>query len=185
MADLLCNRCKKRPKLVNHRWCAECRQARIDYITKYRNDNRETVRQYGRWHRRSNSFNRAAHNKTQANLRTRIRDGNGSVRQFLSSIIRSAQRQTGRRHRVPFEIDADFLVRLWEQQAGRCALSGLKMALRKHDLKAASVDRHDNTQGYTETNAQLVCRWANMAKGNRPDHEIRTIISELSIKDKS
>ena len=63
-------------------------------------------------------------------------------------------------------IDIEFVAALHEQQNGRCALSGL--AIGWSDQKwdhTASIDRIDNSVGYTEENIQLVHKEVNMLRG--------------------
>lgn len=75
----------------------------------------------------------------------------------LCSKARSARKGT----KVPFEIDSEYLIQLWEEQHGRCKLSGIYMT-HHSDGKGrkdfnASVDRIIPELGYVHGNLQLVC----------------------------
>lgn len=76
------------------------------------------------------------------------------------------------------DIDRQFLADLWEQQGGRCALTGLLMTSDK-SLKSVSLDRKIQDRGYTKKNVQLVCKFANLAKHTHSDEEIRSVLAEL------
>ena len=61
-----------------------------------------------------------------------------------------------------------------DQQGWRCAISNLPFTLEKIDgLRvmpySPSVDRIDNSAGYTPENVRLVCAALNIARSNLPD----------------
>jgi len=76
------------------------------------------------------------------------------------------------------QIDLDFLMGLWESQRGFCAISGIRMVHRLGSLKAISIDRIDSGRGYVPGNVQLVCQWANKAKGSHSNGEFRAVLAE-------
>ena len=67
---------------------------------------------------------------------------------------------------------------LWEEQEGRCALTGQKFDLRSNEdggnqEDRVSLDRIDNSIGYAEGNIQLVTQFANRARGTMPIADAR------------
>lgn len=78
------------------------------------------------------------------------------------------------RRNIPFEITADFLWNLFEYQNGLCALTNIPIILVNKiksnnvdwDVITASVDRIDNTKGYTISNVQWVHKEINRLKNN-------------------
>lgn len=66
-----------------------------------------------------------------------------------------------------YEMDIDYhhVLRLFNEQDGCCALTGMKFSLEKSDGKSRcnpyvpSIDRIDSKLGYTKDNVRLVC-WA-------------------------
>lgn len=52
---------------------------------------------------------------------------------------------------------------LWEKQDGRCALTGAQM---RKAPRTWSIDRIDNSCGYTPDNIQLVLKQVNMMRGS-------------------
>lgn len=67
-----------------------------------------------------------------------------------------------------FNIDKEYLHKLYDLQEGRCLYTGIMMTHIKdgtgYHLSNISIDRIDNTQGYVEGNIALVCLACNMMK---------------------
>lgn len=71
-------------------------------------------------------------------------------------------------------------MRIWEEQGGRCALSGVRMQAAKNgkgrkgkDMNV-SLDRIDQDKGYlfSPRNVQLVCLRVNLMKHNMEEHDL-------------
>lgn len=75
-------------------------------------------------------------------------------------------RKNAKAKSLAFSLTTKYLTRLWEQQDGRCALSGAPLGLIGSGWSAASVDRIDPEKGYEEGNVQWVCWRVNDAKSN-------------------
>ena len=69
-------------------------------------------------------------------------------------------------------ISLEYLVALYEQQRGICAISQLPMhiTLDQSDL-SVSPDRIDVTKGYIGGNVRLVCARVNLMRGALDDHD--------------
>lgn len=66
----------------------------------------------------------------------------------------------GRKHN--FDIDLEYLLKLWKQCDGKCEKLGIQMTI-IDGVHKVSIDRLDNDKGYIEGNIQLVCWvWNNM-----------------------
>lgn len=78
------------------------------------------------------------------------------------------------RRKIPFDLTPEFLWKLYEDQKGLCALTGVSLVLRlalknqnvDWDIVTASLDRIDSTKGYTEDNVQWVHKTINRLKNN-------------------
>lgn len=74
----------------------------------------------------------------------------------------------------------DYLCRLWEEQDGRCNLTGLPMLLpqkgRAVTELVASIDRKDSARHYEPNNIQLTCWFANRWKGTQSDAEFSKLV---------
>ena len=74
-----------------------------------------------------------------------------------------------------------FLMKLWEKQGGRCALTGISMTWRvatREDIsngyglgRNVSVDRIDNARGYVKGNIRLICSQLNYMRGSLGDSD--------------
>jgi hypothetical protein len=75
----------------------------------------------------------------------------------------------------------EHLRKLWNEQGGRCAVSGIVFAAEPHDEAfvktpfGPSIDRMDNTGGYTTDNVRLVCMVANFAMNQWSDDVLRRL----------
>lgn len=78
------------------------------------------------------------------------------------------------RRNIPFSLSAKFLWKLYNQQNGLCALTGIPIVLTNKiknqnvdwDIITASLDRKDNALGYYEENVWWVHKEVNRLKNN-------------------
>lgn len=114
-----------------------------------------------------------------------------TIRGRCVHLINTARASASRRHLV-FDLDADWLVSLWERQTGACAMTGIKF-----DLAAASqttkfrsnpfspsLDRKVPCKGYTKANVRLVCSAVNYALNEFGDELFAKICKEFLKKQK-
>lgn len=74
----------------------------------------------------------------------------------------------------------EYLEKLYKEQEGLCAITGFPLlfiknkgsGLKKDTLQNCSVDRIDQTIGYTPDNVRLVCYQANMMRSVLSDEEL-------------
>lgn len=104
-------------------------------------------------------------------LKSRVR-ASGSLEGFLQMRLTAL---TQRHRRKKFEgtlVSLKYLIALYEQQRGICAISGIPMHITtdQSDL-SVSVDRIDITQGYVEGNIRLVCTRINLMRSTLNDHD--------------
>lgn len=69
---------------------------------------------------------------------------------------------------VEFDLDEEFLTQLYQQQSGKCAVTGLDFVFDKTiDFSkrpfVPSIDRITNNLGYTKNNVRFVCAAVNLA----------------------
>jgi phage FluMu protein Com len=92
-------------------------------------------------------------------------------KRFLRTLYtkaKSAVKNGKRAEHVKWHISADDLIKLWAEQEGRCAVSGVILTHHKDgsgykDFNA-SIDRINNERGYTPDNIRLVCYRANIMR---------------------
>jgi len=85
----------------------------------------------------------------------------GRVPTFLVSC-----RTNARKRQNEFSLTASDLVDMWNAQGGICCYSGLQMELQPNSLFSVSVERVDNSIGYTVENTVLVCKAVNSMKSS-------------------
>jgi hypothetical protein len=77
-----------------------------------------------------------------------------------------------KRKDIPCDINADYIISLWELQQGRCALTGVEMEITgEPGPNNLSIDRIAPDRGYVRGNVQLVTYRANQSKGNMTINE--------------
>jgi hypothetical protein len=114
--------------------------------------------------------------------------------QYLSAVSRQntvegfLRRLVGPVHRP--NIDAADLLRIYDAQKGRCALSGVQMTFLHgagRQLTNISIDRKNPTAGYVIENVQLVCLAANQMKSTMTNDQLvswcRAILSVCGKED--
>jgi hypothetical protein len=88
-----------------------------------------------------------------------------------------------------YDIDVAYLKELWEEQDGKCALSGLKMILPKNgevwekdkeNPWKPSLDRIDSDKGYLKGNVRFTCYIGNMCKQRWPDNTVYEFCKEVA-----
>ena len=84
-------------------------------------------------------------------------------------------RQSAKDRQLSFDLTVSDVTELWDNQVGRCALSGLAFSDERYDHArvkmpfAASIDRIDDKTGYILGNVRLVCAAANFARNQWGD----------------
>jgi len=81
--------------------------------------------------------------------------------------------QNANKRNIPVDLSIEEAWSVFEQQKGKCALTGLPIQfgrIRKHHETSASLDRIDSGKGYVVTNIQWVLKDINMLK-NKYDNE--------------
>lgn len=72
---------------------------------------------------------------------------------------------------IPVEITPEYAWSQFEEQNGKCALSGMTIALGYKSESTASLDRKDNKKGYVEGNVQWVHKDINRMKWAHTEEE--------------
>lgn len=96
-----------------------------------------------------------------------------------------AQLTCGARKRcIDFNIDIDYAWKLFEDQSGKCALSGVKLYFPtpfEHDnCQTASIDRIDSNKGYEEGNVQWIHKHINRMKMNMQEKDFITWCKKIA-----
>ncbi len=129
---------------------------RTEYNKKYREENRE---KYNQWER--NNYKK---NSQQLSMNAKKwRDENGRFQMMHLSAQNRA-----RKKKIPYELTAAIIHTCLMIQNNKCALTGIEFVLTDENYQwrpfTPSIDRIDNSKGYTLDNIQLVCTMVNKAK---------------------
>ena len=82
---------------------------------------------------------------------------------------------------IDFDVDFDFLLNLWQQQNGLCFYAKTAMLFGENDLRSASLERRDPTQGYIKTNVVWASKSMNWAKNNSSEDEFLEFLFQMGL----
>jgi len=78
-----------------------------------------------------------------------------------------------------FDIDLEYLMSVYNEQDGKCKITGLDLTCEKGKgfvPTSITVDRIDSSKGYVKGNIQILSYWANMSKGAMSLEEFKYFI---------
>ena len=114
---------------------------------------------------------------------------NGATVDKLSPFRWFVLRARQRVHKGVTDIDAKYLLDLWDQQMGRCPLTGWDLILPRNsggwpmpDPANASLDRVNNAKGYVRGNVRFVSLMANLARGRFSDVELKEFCKAVACR---
>lgn len=71
------------------------------------------------------------------------------------------------------------LIKMFEEQNGKCKLSNVKLSLNTNSNNIVSIDRIDSNKGYTIDNIQLVSKIVNQAKNNLSMEDFKSMVFSI------
>jgi hypothetical protein len=98
-----------------------------------------------------------------------------TIENYLAQKLRrSKRRDRGRDKRdITFNITLDDVMMVYEEQSGRCAISGIALTHSEETpYTNASIDRIDPDLGYETANIRLVCSLVNIMRMRLSDEEL-------------
>lgn len=101
----------------------------------------------------------------------------GDDRYFREYIRRSESRRKN-----DCDLTIPYLKSLWEEQNGKCAISGIPLKhinTTKSHIYRASLDRKDNSKGYTQGNVQFLSCSINYAKNTMTDEQAHDLMKAI------
>lgn len=104
---------------------------------------------------------------------------------FIKNCVSKAKERAYRLG-LEFDLNDEFILNLINKQNGKCFWLGIPFLLvRRRDPQQPSIDRLDNSKGYTRDNVVVSCLAANYARNNSTTERFKEFISLLkeSIKN--
>jgi hypothetical protein len=106
---------------------------------------------------------------------------------WMSVNIISDSRKRALKHGFNHNLDREYLVALYWEQKGKCAISGVEMEFQSGTRECKnpnrlSIDRIDNTKGYIKGNVRLVTHWVNNAKSTYGDDVLMEYSKKIAKK---
>lgn len=120
------------------------------------------------------AWNKANRPKLRQQARTNYKLRRGNLRGWLTVNL-TTRRQQCRKAKVLFALSVDQILALYDQQGGRCALTGCELVWGVNSNRGPdtlSVDRIDAAGPYMLENVRLVTHWANVARQRLSDQEL-------------
>lgn len=101
-------------------------------------------------------------------------------RETPRTTLRHARDNAFRRRPNPDTVTTDQLLEMFFAQAGRCALSGIRLTWASGEGKplatSIALDRIDQKRDYTLDNVRLICNAVNNFRGTMSDAEMRQML---------
>ncbi len=100
-----------------------------------------------------------------------------------ASTMCAAAKHRAKHYNLKFNLDVKWIIK--KMLRGRCEMTGMKFTLEaprkgySHNPYAPSLDRHDQTKGYTKRNVKVVIWAYNQAKGQWNRKHFKRIIKAI------
>ncbi len=151
------------------------RKAHIEHLKEskaaYYAEHKEIIK------KRSSDYSRNNRDKVSAmKRRYAYRDIKSRLRQGLKRLIETDKK---RGRAIDTNVTLEYLLSIYDIQNGVCAATGLPLLPDRHHLCAASIDRIDNAKGHIVGNIQLVCKWANIGRGQHTVVEFASVLEQF------
>lgn len=106
------------------------------------------------------------------------------MRFYIKNILSSIKDRCNKNN-IPFDLSVDFLLKLWDEQTGKCYYTSISMKKeefedRKSEWSSPSVDRIIPSVGYIEGNVNWVCSGVNWFKGRLDNYNFLNIINNIN-----
>lgn len=190
----ICKECKKnrrydreyssdKTKLLCHK-CMQYKSISEFHIDSRPKDKLENEGQYRILYRNGRkSFCKDCAKKVERERYIR-RDDKNKLYKYLQSKWLGA-RDRAKRKELEFTITKDDIINKYNEQKGKCALTGIDMTFEMYNNRThtnISIDRIDSNKGYIIDNIQLVCMAVNQFKNDIPMDEFIFICKRVADK---
>ena len=110
----------------------------------------------------------------------KIRSKKWQIDNFFKYKLLQAKSRANEKN-IIFDIDEEYLIKLWENQKGKCLYSNIDMKMDGSGNFTGSLDRKDSNLGYTKENVYFVLTIVNSMKNNLNEREFLELIKKIYI----
>lgn len=103
---------------------------------------------------------------------------NNSISKILNYRIKKAK-QRANKFKMDFNLDLDYLTKVFNTQNGKCFYSQRKLDLGSNNQNTITIDRINSDFGYVKGNVVLCCFCVNSAKNELSMEEFNLLIKDL------
>lgn len=103
----------------------------------------------------------------------------GSFRRYITKLMGAAKDNNKRAKNLPFDLDIEYLMHLFEQQDGTCYYTGQVLSLVAGD-NCMSIDRKNPEEGYVKKNVVFTSWRINRMKNDIPIQDFIILCNEIS-----
>jgi len=169
----------RRWKDVEKKGCMKCNTCNlVKPLSEYRKYIKKAGRSYDSWAPSCKECSKLVHKKC-------IRKKISTVDQKLAQLFNNTKQRCIRDDKV-FDLTRQFLITLYNKQAGKCYYTGLDLLPINDECnhQIISIDRVDSNKGYTQDNVVLCCWIINRIKSNLSIEEFIKYCSLVSTNNK-
>ncbi len=161
---------------------AKSEQEIKEYRKKWRIENADKMREYRKKWRNENVEKtkeiRENRNSTYRN-EWRKQSKESCYKKWLENLLDACKSRHIKKSHVVCEITLEDLINKYEEQKGLCAISKVKLEHKQGVLNSISIDRIENTLGYTKDNVHLVAKWINIGRNTATIDQIKQAIQDV------
>lgn len=117
------------------------------------------------------------YNRNKDAYNSRMRKFRSSMKGAIST-SHDAAKTRAKNQNVPFDISLEYVRKLFDDQNGKCALSGDEMVV-KGGWDSQSLDKIDPSLGYVEGNVQWLTKRTNLIKNNLNNDQFLSHIKKI------
>lgn len=109
---------------------------------------------------------------------TKLKNNDGSLVNILNKRLNDSKYRSIK-YTMEFDLDIDFLQKLYNDQIGRCYYSGEKLSFIFGDVNVLSIDRIDSGKGYIKSNIVLCTSILNTMKNSLDIEPFKELITKV------
>ncbi|MEE8568070.1 MAG: hypothetical protein V3S81_05625 [Anaerolineales bacterium] len=175
--------------------CIKCETDKDESeFTHGKNRCKSCINEYNRAYRRKNLARLTANKKDYyQNNKSKIQESVRKAQQrspeaFLLCLVHHITKKSNYKRAIKGNlnvaalevgIDYDYLLALYRDQKGRCAILDIPMTHVFNNLRTMSIDRIDSEKGYIPGNVQIVTQFINMAKRHYSNDDVHDVLREF------